>query len=183
MQDLPQELDTLSITTKVKEKLATHNLGQKVFGEAVLGLSQGSVSEYLCKPKPWSMLSMKGREPYIKMQLWLEDPAGVDKLRLFENGASDLRKRRNSSNCPSPSESPPPMEKKAKIELDPTKALSQPFDLFRMWYQHQQQQQQQQQLQQENEDSKSDSSGGEKTRRKSSTPQQYLGSQVDESND
>ena len=126
---------------------------------------------------------MKGREPYIKMQLWLEDPAGVDKLRLFENGASDLRKRRNSSNCPSPSESPPPMEKKAKIELDPTKALSQPFDLFRMWYQHQQQQQQQQQLQQENEDSKSDSSGGEKTRRKSSTPQQYLGSQVDESND
>lgn len=30
MQDLPQELDTLSITTKVKEKLATHNLGQKV---------------------------------------------------------------------------------------------------------------------------------------------------------
>ena len=124
------------------------------------------------------MLSMKGREPYIKMQLWLEDPQGVDKLRLFENGASDLRKRRNSSNCPSPSESPP-LEKKAKIE-ETKAALSQPFDLFRMWYQHQQAQQQ---LQQENEDSKSDSSGGEKTRRKSSTPQQYLGSQVDESND
>ena len=96
------------------------------------------------------MLSMKGREPYIKMQLWLEDPQGVDKLRLFENGsaASDLRKRRNSSNCPSPSESPPPMEKKAKLaDMDPAKALSQPFDLFRMWYQHQQQQQQQQQQQ------------------------------------
>ena len=30
MQDLPQELDTVSITTKVKEKLAAHNLGQKV---------------------------------------------------------------------------------------------------------------------------------------------------------
>ena len=129
------------------------------------------------------MLSMKGREPYLKMQLWLEDPAGVDKLRLFENGASDLRKRRNSSNCPSPSESPP-LEKKAKLE-ESKAALSQPFDLFRMWYQHQQAQQQQlqQQQQQENEDSKSDSSGGEKTRRKSSTPQQYLGSQNDENTD
>ena len=30
MQDLPQELDTVAITTKVKEKLANHNLGQKV---------------------------------------------------------------------------------------------------------------------------------------------------------
>ena len=30
MQDLSQELDTLAITTKVKEKLATYNLGQKV---------------------------------------------------------------------------------------------------------------------------------------------------------
>ena len=30
MQDLSQELDTVAITTKVKEKLATYNLGQKV---------------------------------------------------------------------------------------------------------------------------------------------------------
>ena len=30
INDLPQELDTLAITTKVKEKLAASNLGQKV---------------------------------------------------------------------------------------------------------------------------------------------------------
>ena len=30
MSDLPQELDTLAITLKVKEKLAANNLGQKV---------------------------------------------------------------------------------------------------------------------------------------------------------
>ena len=30
MQDLSQELDTVAITTKVKEKLSTYNLGQKV---------------------------------------------------------------------------------------------------------------------------------------------------------
>jgi len=35
------ELDTLSVTSRVKEMLQFHNIGQKLFGEAVLGLSQG----------------------------------------------------------------------------------------------------------------------------------------------
>ena len=33
----------------------------QLFGELVLGLSQGSVSELLSKPKTWHMLSIKGR--------------------------------------------------------------------------------------------------------------------------
>ena len=65
--------------------LQFHNLGQKLFGEAVLGLSQGSVSELLSKPKPWHMLSLKGREPFIKMQMWLGDPLNVDRLRAYQN--------------------------------------------------------------------------------------------------
>ena len=32
----------------------------------VAGLSQGSVSELFSKPKPWHMLSIKGREPFIR---------------------------------------------------------------------------------------------------------------------
>lgn len=79
------ELDTLAITSKVKEVLQFHNLGQKLFGEAVLGLSQGSVSELLSKPKPWHMLSLKGREPFIKMHMWLNDPHNLEKLRLFQS--------------------------------------------------------------------------------------------------
>ena len=66
-------LDTLQITGGVKELLQYHNLGQKLFGEVVLGLSQGSVSELLSKPKPWRVLSIKGREPFVKMQTWLQD--------------------------------------------------------------------------------------------------------------
>ena len=106
----------------------------QVFGEAVLGLSQGSVSEYLCKPKPWSLLSMKGREPYIKMQLWLDDAHGVEKLRIWENNGESQRKR--LSNCPSPSESPP-IEKKVKLEerllSQPLQVAPQPFDLLKLW--------------------------------------------------
>lgn len=42
----------------------------------VLGLSQGSVSDMLSRPKPWGKLTQKGREPFIRMQLWLQDQLG-----------------------------------------------------------------------------------------------------------
>lgn len=80
-----QELDTQEITAKVKEVLQFHNVGQKLFGEAVLGLSQGSVSELLSKPKPWHMLSVKGREPFYKMHLWLMDPLSIERLKKFQD--------------------------------------------------------------------------------------------------
>ena len=57
------------------------------FGEHVLGLSQGSVSELLSKPMPWHMLSIKGREPFIRMQLWLNDPTNVEKLKALKDAA------------------------------------------------------------------------------------------------
>ena len=82
---MTQELDTLEITTKIKEVLQFNNLGQKLFGEAVLCLSQGSVSELLSKPKPWHLLSLKGREPFIKMHMWLIDPLSVSRLRLYQD--------------------------------------------------------------------------------------------------
>ena len=166
------------------------------------------------------MLSLKGRESYIKMQMWLDDPHGVDKLRIWESGASGIasaltsavtrgeitsventRKRQSSSECPSPSVSPPSMspEKKFKLEENKNNPPPQPFDLFKLWFCSQQQ---------NNpglaaaaaaasaaaaaavtagsgtpsggeDDNKSDCS--EKARRKSTTPQQYLGSQDENS--
>ncbi|MCJ8735084.1 hypothetical protein PDJAM_G00242790 [Pangasius djambal] len=75
------ELDTYAITKRVKEVLTDNNLGQRLFGESILGLTQGSVSDLLSRPKPWHKLSLKGREPFVRMQLWLTDPHNVDKLR------------------------------------------------------------------------------------------------------
>ena len=46
----------------------------------MLGLSQGSVSDLLARPKPWHLLTQKGREPFIRMQLFLEDEASVSRL-------------------------------------------------------------------------------------------------------
>ena len=55
-----------------------------------MGLSQGSVSELLSKPKPWHMLSIKGREPFIRMQLWLNDPTSIEKLQQVKKEKSDI---------------------------------------------------------------------------------------------
>ena len=187
------------------------------------------------------MLSMKGREPYIKMQIWLDDAHGVDKLRIWENGLNESRKRRSSSsNCPSPSDSPPAIgsaEKKVKMEVEkilektqqnhqgasplPVSGSNnqnsspvqppQPFDLLKLWFCSQQQNPGMAaalaasmvnqpgglvgltgplnsaggpvlEKTTDNEDTKSDCS--EKgPRRKSSTPQQYLGSHDESTND
>lgn len=97
MAALTQDLDTQTITTKIKEALLANNIGQKIFGEAVLGLSQGSVSELLSKPKPWHMLSIKGREPFIRMQLWLSDAHNVDRLQALKNERREANKRRRNS--------------------------------------------------------------------------------------
>ncbi|XP_049277034.1 homeobox protein cut isoform X3 [Anopheles funestus] len=97
MAALTQDLDTQVITTKIKEALLANNIGQKIFGEAVLGLSQGSVSELLSKPKPWHMLSIKGREPFIRMQLWLSDANNVERLQVLKNERREASKRRRST--------------------------------------------------------------------------------------
>lgn len=74
------DLNTEEITNRVKETLLNNNIGQKLFGEAVLNLSQGTVSELLSKPKPWNTLSIKGREPYLRMFMWLNDGGKLEKL-------------------------------------------------------------------------------------------------------
>ncbi|XP_076336683.1 homeobox protein cut-like 1 isoform X3 [Tachypleus tridentatus] len=96
MAAMTTDLDTQSITSKVKETLLAHNIGQKIFGEAILGLSQGSVSELLSKPKPWHMLSIKGREPFIRMQLWLNDPQSAEKLQALKNDRREANKRKRN---------------------------------------------------------------------------------------
>ncbi|XP_036760410.1 homeobox protein cut-like 1 isoform X11 [Manis pentadactyla] len=102
------ELDTYGITKRVKEVLTDNNLGQRLFGETILGLTQGSVSDLLARPKPWHKLSLKGREPFVRMQLWLNDPNNVEKLmdmKRMEKKA--YMKRRHSSVSDSQSCEPP----------------------------------------------------------------------------
>lgn len=76
-----QALDTLHISRRVRELLSVHNIGQRIFAKYILGLSQGTVSELLSKPKPWDKLTEKGRDSYRKMHAWSCDDSAVMLLK------------------------------------------------------------------------------------------------------
>lgn len=76
-----KSLDTLHISRRVRELLSVHNIGQRLFAKYVLGLSQGTVSELLSKPKPWDKLTEKGRDSYRKMHAWACDDNAVMLLK------------------------------------------------------------------------------------------------------
>lgn len=86
-----QCLDTLQISRRVRELLSIHNIGQRLFAKYILGLSQGTVSELLSKPKPWDKLTEKGRDSYRKMHAWAADDAAVMLLKsLIPKKGKDL---------------------------------------------------------------------------------------------
>ena len=45
-----------------------------------LGMKQGSVSSLLNNPKPWFCLKAKGKTPYMRMKMFIEDPFQIDRL-------------------------------------------------------------------------------------------------------
>jgi len=91
-----QTLDTVEVARRVREILTTNNVGQRQFARYVLGLSQGTVSELLAKPKPWDRLTEKGKESYRRMNQWAGDHLGV--LSLKDHLSSVALK----ANLPSP---------------------------------------------------------------------------------
>ncbi|UJR26795.1 hypothetical protein I4U23_008108 [Adineta vaga] len=91
---LPSSIDTEQLSSQVRELLFAYSIGQRVFGEAVLNLSQGTVSEILSKPRPWHSLSVKGREPYMRMYTWFNDTDNVQKLLAWKRERDALRRSR-----------------------------------------------------------------------------------------
>jgi hypothetical protein len=124
-----QNLDTLHISRRVRELLSVHNIGQRLFAKYVLGLSQGTVSELLSKPKPWDKLTEKGRDSYRKMHAWACDDQAVMLLKSLipKKGESSSTKIRNCQSLPeltvTKSEcfySPPPLHqppRKQKVKI------------------------------------------------------------------
>ncbi|KAL8180085.1 UNVERIFIED_CONTAM: Cut-like homeobox [Gekko kuhli] len=122
-----REVDTLELTRQVKEKLAKNGICQRIFGEKVLGLSQGSVSDMLSRPKPWSKLTQKGREPFIRMQLWLTDQLGQGiSQQAGQPHASPGETRSSPSPPPSPSEHEKSPQEPLSLALESSKENQQP---------------------------------------------------------
>lgn len=155
--DLYNNLNTEDIVRRVKEALSQYSISQRLFGESVLGLSQGSVSDLLARPKPWHMLTQKGREPFIRMKMFLEDDNAVHKLVASQYKIAPEKLMRTGSYSGSPqipatlSNKMPPMPKSICEQM--SKLQDQQHAILQMQMaqlphiptreQHQQQQQQQ----------------------------------------
>jgi hypothetical protein len=69
-------VDTVEVASCVRQLLVSRNIGQRQFARDILGLSQGTVSELLAKPKPWDRLTEKGKDSYRRMYQWLVAQTG-----------------------------------------------------------------------------------------------------------
>jgi len=81
-------LNTTDVAQFVRHVLIARSIGQRQFARGVLGLSQGTVSELLAKPKPWDRLSEKGRDSYRRMYQWAVEQTGTTGLWRDQNGES-----------------------------------------------------------------------------------------------
>jgi homeobox protein cut-like len=73
-------INTMELVQTVKDILSRYSISQRHFGEKILGLSQGSVSDILARPKQWELLTQKGREPFLRMRIFLDDPNAIKQL-------------------------------------------------------------------------------------------------------
>ena len=80
----------------MRELLSVHNIGQRLFAKYVLGLSQGTVSELLSKPKSWDKLTEKGRDSYRKMHAWVWDDQAILLLKTLIPRKGELLRSSNS---------------------------------------------------------------------------------------
>ncbi|XP_070565325.1 one cut domain family member 2-like isoform X2 [Ptychodera flava] len=68
-----EEINTKEIAQRVTSELKRYSIPQAVFAQRVLCRSQGTLSDLLRNPKPWSKLK-SGRETFRRMWKWLQEP-------------------------------------------------------------------------------------------------------------
>lgn len=68
-----EKFSTREIAQQVAVELRRYSIPQAVFSHLVLGRSQGTLSDLLRNPKPWSKLKA-GRETFRRMWKWLKQP-------------------------------------------------------------------------------------------------------------
>lgn len=101
--DLPPdvEINTKDLAQKIANELKRYGIPQAVFAQKILGRSQGTLSDLLRNPKPWSKLK-SGRETFARMWKWLQDPE-ADRLAtlklLGESSYTVMKSQVQSASC------------------------------------------------------------------------------------
>ncbi|CAB4058202.1 ONECUT1 [Lepeophtheirus salmonis] len=93
-----EEINTKDLAQRISAELKRYSIPQAIFAQRVLCRSQGTLSDLLRNPKPWSKLK-SGRETFRRMQKWLSEPEfqRMSALRLAVMQQSATEKERGRS--------------------------------------------------------------------------------------
>ncbi|KAK6747426.1 hypothetical protein RB195_000553 [Necator americanus] len=72
-EDDGEELNTKDLAQRISAELKRYSIPQAIFAQKILCRSQGTLSDLLRNPKPWSKLK-SGRETFRRMAKWLQEP-------------------------------------------------------------------------------------------------------------
>ncbi|XP_060928640.1 one cut domain family member 2 [Limanda limanda] len=94
-----EEVNTKEVAQRITAELKRYSIPQAIFAQRVLCRSQGTLSDLLRNPKPWSKLK-SGRETFRRMWKWLQEPEfqRMSALRLAacKRKEQDTAKDRNN---------------------------------------------------------------------------------------
>ncbi|XP_078530985.1 one cut domain family member 2 isoform X2 [Lissotriton helveticus] len=94
------EINTKEVAQRITAELKRYSIPQAIFAQRVLCRSQGTLSDLLRNPKPWSKLK-SGRETFRRMWKWLQEPEfqRMSSLRLAacKRKEQEPNKDRNNS--------------------------------------------------------------------------------------
>ncbi|XP_026318181.1 hepatocyte nuclear factor 6 [Hyposmocoma kahamanoa] len=96
-----EEINTKELAQRISGELKRYSIPQAIFAQRVLCRSQGTLSDLLRNPKPWSKLK-SGRETFRRMWKWLQEPEfqRMSALRLADAPNQHQSKGDNVNNMP-----------------------------------------------------------------------------------
>uniref|UniRef100_A0A8C5GRY4 One cut domain family member n=1 Tax=Gouania willdenowi TaxID=441366 RepID=A0A8C5GRY4_GOUWI len=96
-----EEINTKEVAQRVTAELKRYSIPQAIFAQRILSRSQGTLSDLLRNPKPWSKLK-SGRETFRRMWKWLQEPEfqRMSALRLAACKRKEEDRGRERSHIP-----------------------------------------------------------------------------------
>ncbi|CAL8312286.1 unnamed protein product [Gadus morhua 'NCC'] len=96
-----EEINTKEVAQRITAELKRYSIPQAIFAQRILCRSQGTLSDLLRNPKPWSKLK-SGRETFRRMWKWLQEPEfqRMSALRLAACKRKEQEQGRERSQLP-----------------------------------------------------------------------------------
>ncbi|CAD7001088.1 unnamed protein product [Ceratitis capitata] len=90
-----EEINTKELAQRISAELKRYSIPQAIFAQRVLCRSQGTLSDLLRNPKPWSKLK-SGRETFRRMFKWLQEPE-FQRMSALRMAAAQIPQRSSTA--------------------------------------------------------------------------------------